>query len=257
VKINRLLLAVLLVAGAYAGFVFVFTYLLSEPIPASVIKMYMFFIIVGVVLALTADDESVREMVEPFTALVFNKKYLLLRNIVFITLPIIGMAITYWITKPTMDAPVELRTVHPAPPSSLKAFGKTFNLQTLKNPFRETENTDPDKFAAYVTEGRDVYYKNCFYCHGDKLAGKGHYAIGFNNPLPANFVDVGTIAQLQESFLFWRIATGGPGLPNEGAPWASPMPVWQNYLSENEIWKVIMFLYDYTGHAPRVMDDHK
>src|SRR4030067_882934 len=68
---------------------------------------------------------------------------------------------------------------------------------------------------------------------------------------PLNFQDVGTIAQLQESFLFWRIATGGPGLPGEAAPWISSMPVWQEFLKEDEIWKVILFLYDYTGRQPR------
>jgi len=62
---------------------------------------------------------------------------------------------------------------------------------------------------------------------------------------------VGTIAQLQESFLFWRIATGGPGLPAEAAPWISSMPVWENFLTEEEIWEVILFMYDYTGRQPR------
>jgi hypothetical protein len=31
--------------------------------------------------------------------------------------------------------------------------------------------------------------------------------------------------QLTESFVFWRIAKGGPGLPKEGAPWNSAMLV--------------------------------
>jgi len=29
------------------------------------------------------------------------------------------------------------------------------------------------------------------------------------------------------------------------------MPIWQHFLSEEEIWKAILFLYDYTGHSPR------
>ena len=31
----------------------------------------------------------------------------------------------------------------------------------------------------------------------------------------------------------------------------SSMPAWQQFLSEEEIWKVILFLYDYTGYEPR------
>ena len=126
---------------------------------------------------------------------------------------------------------------------------------TLENPYRKFQKEDPEKFKTLVKEGGDVYFKNCHYCHGDKLDGRGHYAQGFN-PLPANFQDVGTIAQLQESYLFWRIATGGPGLPKEAAPWLSSMPVWQDFLTEDEIWKVILFLYDYTGHTPRSWESH-
>ena len=33
------------------------------------------------------------------------------------------------------------------------------------------------------------------------------------------------------------------------------MPVWQNFLQEDEIWKVILFLYDYTGHRPRTWEN--
>ena len=53
-----------------------------------------------------------------------------------------------------------------------------------------------------MAEGGNVYTANCQYCHGDKLDGKGPYAQGLN-PVPLNFQDIGTIAQLQESFLFW------------------------------------------------------
>jgi len=145
---------------------------------------------------------------------------------------------------------MELRTIHPAPPSKFKAFGKSYNLTTLQNPYRKVEKEDPAKFKELVKEGGEVYIKNCQYCHGDKLDGKGPYASGLN-PTPLNFQDVGTIAQLQESFLFWRISTGGPGLPAEAAPWISSMPIWQNFLTEDEIWKVILFLYNYTGRQPR------
>ena len=68
----------------------------------------------------------------------------------------------------------------------------------------------PRSSAAHVASGRRIYYQNCFFCHGDALAGDGMFAHGLN-PIPTNFTDKGTIAQLQESFLFWRIAKGGPG----------------------------------------------
>ena len=161
----------------------------------------------------------------------------------------LGAYISYQYVKPTFEAPVELRAIHPAPPSSIKMWKKNFNLLSLSNPFRE----DKENFDKYIEEGGIVYYQNCFYCHGDRMLGKGHFAHGFN-PRPANFVDVGTIAQLTESFVFWRVGSGGPGLPSEGTPWLSAMPVWQDMLSEEEVWKAIMFLYWYTGHSPRVTE---
>ena len=83
----------------------------------------------------------------------------------------------------------------------------------------------------------------------EKLDGRGHFGHGFNPP-PLPF-DAGTIAQLTESFVFWRIAKGGPGLPREGAPWNSAMPVWEDFLTEQEIWSVIIFLYEQSGVEPR------
>ena len=88
------------------------------------------------------------------------------------------------------------------------------------------------------------------YCHGDLLDGQGHFASGFN-PQPADFVGPNTIAQLAEGYVFWRIAKGGPGLPKESTPWSSAMPAWEDRLTEEQIWQVIMYLYDTTGQQPR------
>jgi mono/diheme cytochrome c family protein len=79
-------------------------------------------------------------------------------------------------------------------------------------------------------------------CHGDDLAGNGYFAHGFN-PAPIDFTNAGTLPQLTESFVFWRIAKGGPGLPREGRPWNSAMPAWEDVLTEEEIWSVIVYLY--------------
>ncbi len=249
-KIPRLAQAVLTVALIYAAFRVVFDIILGQPIPASLMTMYMFFVVSGVFMVFTFTEESTQELVAPIRALVEDPSKKLVRNIVFLIVPLAAAGLTYMKMLPDFAAPLELRTIHPAPPSSAELYGKRFDLLNLTNPFRKFEKADPEKFQQLVAEGGAVYMANCQYCHGDKLDGKGPYAAALN-PTPLNFQDVGTIAQLQESFLFWRIATGGPGLPKEAAPWISSMPVWQQFLSEDEIWKVILFLYDYTGHRPR------
>jgi hypothetical protein len=59
---------------------------------------------------------------------------------------------------------------------------------------------------------------------------------------------------LQETFIFWRVSKGGIGLPNEGFPWASVMPPWEQHLTVDEIWKVVLFEYWHTGYYPRTWD---
>ncbi|MBC8338466.1 MAG: cytochrome c [Alphaproteobacteria bacterium] len=249
-KIPKLLQAVLVLIGVYLGFILVFDVLLDAVIPSSVLAMYMFFVAAGVFMVFTFEEDGTRELVAPIKALVEEPSRRLIRNIVFVVVPVLAGAGTYFQMVPSLDAPVELRSIHPAPPTAIKVYGKRVNLLKLENPYRKFEKEDPEKFKELVAGGAKVYIQNCQYCHGDKLDGKGPYAAGLN-PTPLNFQDVGTIAQLQESYLFWRIATGGPGLPKEAAPWISSMPVWQNFLSEEEIWQVILFLYDYTGRRPR------
>jgi len=248
--IPRLLQFVLVIVGVYFGFILLFDVILGALIPKSLLNMYMFFVIAGTFMVFTCTEASTKEMVDPIKALVEDPSRKMVRNIVFAVVPLLAGAYVFTSMQPSFEAPVELRSIHPAPPASFKAFGKRFDLTTQENPYRKLEKSDPEKFKGLVKEGGIVYIQNCQYCHGDRLDGKGPYAAGLN-PTPLNFQDVGTISQLQESFVFWRIATGGPGLPKEAAPWISAMPVWQNFLSEDEIWKVILYLYDYTGNRPR------
>ena len=36
------------------------------------------------------------------------------------------------------------------------------------------------------------------------------------------------------------------------------MPTWERCLTEDEIWEVVLFLYDFTGQKPRAKDEaHK
>ncbi len=252
-KIPKLLQLVIVVLIAYV--IFKAPGWFGTPIPGSLIIMYMFFVVVGALLVMTSSEESTQGLFAPIKALVEagqspSMKMRIIRVVVFAAVPIVGALLTYNRIRPGFEPPVELRATHPAPPSIVKAFKKTYDLATLENPFRKLQKENPEKFKEAVKEGGNVYFKSCFFCHGDKLDGKGHYAQGFN-PLPLPFQGMDTIAQLQESFVFWRISTGAHGLPKESTPWHSAMPVWQNFISEDEIWKAILFIYDYTGNAPR------
>lgn len=240
--IHPLLWAIL----ASIAFYFLFK-AIQPPIPRSLLIQYMVFVVIGVLMVVSFDDSTFARFSAPVYHLLGNPALSWVRWPVFMATALGVSWMTWQQVLPDISPPVELRSVHPAPPNAIQAFGKRINLSGLENPFRVD---DPEQLTANTHEGGEIYFKNCFYCHGDKLDGTGHFAEAFN-PLPANFQDVGTIAQLTESFLFWRIATGGPGLPREGAPWNSAMPVWHEMLSEEQVWKVILFLYDYTDRIPR------
>jgi mono/diheme cytochrome c family protein len=218
-------------------------------VPAHLVRFYFFFVVITILLYAAADEARWRQIRDEFRFFFAAREVWVARTTTVAAIGLVGGYGAYDAVRPRVETPPELRTVHPAPPSSISFGGKTYDLLTLDNPLR----ADKSKFASHVKAGAEIFFKHCFFCHGDKLDGKGHYADAFYPP-PANFRDIGTIAQLQESYLFWRIATGGPGLPREAGPWMSSMPVWHRFLSETEIWQVILYLYDFTGHAPRARE---
>jgi mono/diheme cytochrome c family protein len=221
----------------------------SAVVPKSVVLQYMTTVLVGVLIYVSANEERWTRFQEPIHAALVRPTLRPVR----VTLLVLGPLLIGWITyrqaRREVTAPPNLRSIHPAPPTAITFRGRSMTLTGLENPLR----AQADSYTAFVALGKRVYYENCLPCHGDHLDGQGHFASGFN-PLPANFQDNGTIAQLTESFVFWRIAKGGPGLPREGTPWNSAMPQWEDFLTEREIWSVILFLYDQTGWKPRTWE---
>lgn len=221
------------------------------PMPASVLMIYMVLSTLGILVFVAANEERFRHFVAPLRAVFEGRAPKVVQALVLAAIPLLlGWGV--WLrTAPSWDAPYEPRVVHPEPPSSFALHGKRIDTAGLKNPLRVADAAQLEKHTA---EGKSIYYQNCFYCHGDALAGDGHFAHAFS-PIPANFRDVGTLAMLQESYVFWRVATGGPGLPRGATPWSSAMPVWQRLLTEEEIWKVILYIYAGSGSTPRTWEE--
>lgn len=231
-------------------------YAVIPPVPASVLSMFMFIVTMALVVYLTITDDQLKEVSTALVAFLTDKKYTVPLVIVLIALPSLVAFRIYLNMTQLPDVPVVGRTIHPPPPATITFKGRTVDLETEDNPYRELETSDPAAFSAHVNNGRRVYGQNCIYCHGDNMEGDGLFAHGFD-PIPANFQDATTIAMLQESYLFWRISKGASGLPVESAPWSSSMPVWEIFLSEEEIWDVILFLYEFTDQRPRAKEVHE
>lgn len=262
-------------------------YRIYPPIPFSVRAMYGTVSAVAIFMWVSSNQEDWEKFKRPILNVMdgvsgFHK---MLRVGYLLAIPLLLWGFAYNSIMPSTAEPIELRTVHPAPPATTKVHGRTFVLQTAQNPYRvgpegkydehypnahiveqamgrlmktmgpEDNPWDPEAkgYIRNVREGGEIFYQNCHFCHGDNLNGRGLHAFAFN-PIPANFTDPGTIAQLQETFLFWRVAKGGIGLPREGFPWASVMPPWEQHLTTDEIWKVILFEYWHTGYYPRTWD---
>ena len=81
--------------------------------------------------------------------------------------------------------------------------------------------------------------------------GKGALANAIRYPTtPTNFKEPGTIAQLPISYVYWRVREGGIA----DKQFKSAMPGWGDELSEDELWKVIMYAYDKAGVKPRTWE---
>ncbi|MBI4521669.1 MAG: cytochrome c [Gemmatimonadetes bacterium] len=247
--------AIVILVAAYIVFKFGIAFvppllgIRSAPVPSSVVLQFMLTALAGVLIYVSENEERWRTFKQPIRAVMVEPDKRVARLILLVTIPALVGFITFDRVRPKVSAPPSLRSIHPAPPTQITFRGNTLRLTGLENPLRADGSIAED-----LAVGRRVYYQNCMPCHGDALAADGYYAHGFS-PIPLNFADGGTIEQLTESFVFWRIAKGGPGLPREGTPWNSAMPAWEDFLTEEEIWAVIIFLYEQTGWSPRTWEE--
>ena len=84
--------------------------------------------------------------------------------------------------------------------------------------------------------GKLLYDGNCSRCHG--LSGYGDGQDGKElKPRPANVAMFSKMPMATDGYLFWAISEGG-------APIQTAMPAFKNSLTEEEIWKIIIYLRD-------------
>jgi hypothetical protein len=220
------------------------------PIPSSVVTLYMSIVSIAILAYVSSSEGRREEVSHPLVRFMTEKRYTPLLGATVLAIPALAAANVYVQMSVPIQPPLFSRTIHPASPSEITVRDKKIDLDSVENPFRHLETSNPQEFRKHVENGRQVFYRNCVFCHGDTLSGNGMFVHGLD-PIPTNFADKGTIPQLRETFLFWRIAKGGPGLPEEGGPWDTAMPAWEKFLKEEEMWEAILFLYDFTGTRPR------
>ncbi|MGH7227960.1 MAG: c-type cytochrome [Nitrospiraceae bacterium] len=228
------------VAIVWIGVYLFLKYFIKPPLPSSVIFMYMTMTSIGLLMHVSIYEEVLQAFKGPVVGFLRGDplqvgSWRAARWVVLGLFPLLVGWQTYTSTAPSDQPPAENRTIHPAPPGEFVG---------LSNPVPNTPEN--------VMMGKGLFAAFCSPCHGN-FDGKGPAARGFSPP-PANFVDAGTIAQLQESYVFWRIKNGGVGLPIEGMPWKSAMPRWEVELKDEQIWKIIMGEYDGAHQTPRTWE---
>lgn len=241
-RISKFTQAILMVVFAFL----VFKFAIRPPIPSSLLYFYMMIVIFAIFIYVVSNTQLLQAFLNPIKSVLVEEKKKRLRLVIFTILPIFAAIFTYINVSVSVGPPAELRSIHPAPPLQIQFRDRLIRIEGLINPLR----SDKANLNKYIEEGAVIYFENCFFCHGANLDGGGHFAEALN-PRPGNFIDPGTIAQLQESYVFWRISKGSQGLPDEGTPWNSAMPAWENNLTEEEIWKVIIYIYDAASVKPR------
>jgi mono/diheme cytochrome c family protein len=219
-----------------------------------VVSLYMGIVTIAILAYVSSSEDRREEISRPLIRFMTDRRYTALLAAAVIAIPALAAANVYVRMNVPIEPPFFPRTVHPASPTEITVHDKRINLDTGENPFLRFQAENPAEYRKHVENGRRVYYQNCVFCHGDDLSGNGMFAHALD-PLPTNFADGATIENLRDTFLFWRVSKGGPGLPEEGGPWDTAMPAWEKLLKEEEMWEAVLFLYDFTGERPRAREE--
>lgn len=207
------------------------------PLPSSLVWMYTGMTALAILLYCSVREERWRNFLQPIVdflcqPLPQSPARRIARRATLLLLPLVAGWQGYRQTATEPTPPADPPGIHFTLPSK---------YISTENPLPWTEEN--------IREGGVLYTQNCAMCHGDAQDGNGLFARAWQ-PRPANFHDTGTIAQLDENYLYWRIKEGGPGLPKGSIEYRSAMPVWNGVLTDEQIWKIIMFEYKNAGVEP-------
>jgi mono/diheme cytochrome c family protein len=112
---------------------------------------------------------------------------------------------------------------------SLKIASLSFSSLILLNTFFVSPSL---ALPADLEVGRDIFYKHCKACHGDKGDGKT-FAANVLNPPPKNFTAEKSKSDLTEERMIHSVTKGRKG---------TAMMPWESNLTKDEIQAVVHFI---------------
>lgn len=103
----------------------------------------------------------------------------------------------------------------------------------LPEAYRNLSNPLPPS-AENIAAGKQLYQAQCAACHGTSGRGDGPTAPQLNPP-PSDLSFAVNTQIASDAYLYWTIAEGG-------TPIGSAMPPFQNTLTADDAWKIILYL---------------
>ncbi|OGP16988.1 MAG: hypothetical protein A2V21_304065 [Deltaproteobacteria bacterium GWC2_55_46] len=100
----------------------------------------------------------------------------------------------------------------------------------------KTTASKPEKID--LEQGKEIYFKYCHFCHGQKGYGDGPVGIALS-PHPANFVEDRKRMDKTDEEMFRSITAG---IHKDIGGEAMSMPRWQEILTDAERWNVLAYI---------------
>lgn len=239
--------------------------------PAASLAMYRILIFTGLFVYITSAEERRKAFIRPLFRFFggWNSGVQGMARLgVLVALPVLVGAYYFYDGIPRLTSPSGVRIQHPTMPGAFEkitnplrepdeAAIKAFQAQQAEAdaPIEDMEKAKAALVQKYTREGAALYAINCRPCHGMQANGEGPMARGFRLK-PANFTDPGLLPTVIESYAFWRVAKGGPGLPSASTPWDSAMPIWALDIDDETRWKILLGEYYLSGVNPREPEKH-
>lgn len=217
------------------------------PMPRTLVIWVLAVVAVALFVYVASSTEATREFLAPIRAAVRGegpRAGRIVAIVVAVLLPPLLGGFVFVEMLPRDRPPAVTRQQHPGTSAASAApyVGRTNPQRALTGRARREA----------LERGRAIYFRDCAPCHGAMHDGNGPFARA-QTLRPVNFRDPGTIATLVEDAVFWRVNEGWEGLPPVSTPWDSAMPVWHGDLTEEEIWAVVLSIYEDADVDPRVV----
>ncbi len=224
----------------------------SAPAPASVVFEYLMIVFVGMLLYVSADESAGATFKEPIHALLVRPEQRKPARRAAGADPGAGR-----LDHVRSRAPVRIRAAFAAldPPGAARIqitfHGKTMTLAGLTNPLR---SNDAAAMQQHYEDGKKIYYHNCLPCHGD--ASRRHGSLRARlQPHPGELPGQRhhRAAHRELRVLAHRQGRRRPAARRHTLEFRDARM--GRLPEENEIWSVIIFLYQQTGWSPRTWEE--